>query len=146
MIPHTFLIRATLRGWTVSLDGQEHSRSWSRILAEEAAMEAALDVSRSGASVEVMIQGLLGGYKTLARDVGVPSRTPTQAYEAVEERTIARSFTTIRASSHPDGRDAPATPRAIEIIRTEAGDSCRLRPPLAAAEGATPSTTHIAPA
>jgi hypothetical protein len=70
MVQRTFLIRATLRGWTVSRDGQELSRSWSRTFAEETAMEAALDVSQSGASVEVVIQGLLGGFKTLARNGG----------------------------------------------------------------------------
>jgi hypothetical protein len=88
MIPHTFLARATLRGWTVSLDGQERRRSWSRILAEEAAMEAALDVSRSGASVEVVIRDLLGGFETLARSDDVPSRIATLAFEALGVRTI----------------------------------------------------------
>ncbi len=88
-------------------------------------MEAALDVNRSGASVEVMIQGLLGGYKTLARDGGVRSRTTTQAYEALEERTVARSFEKIRASStHPDGRDALATPRAAIRIAVPVAATC----------------------
>jgi hypothetical protein len=89
MVQRTYLIRATLRGWTVSLDGQELSRSWSRILAEEAAMEAALNVSRSGASVEVVIRRLLGGFTTLARSAGVPSGMTTQACEVLAERRAA---------------------------------------------------------
>jgi hypothetical protein len=89
MIPHTFLARATLRGWTVSLDGQELSRSWSRILAEEAAMEAALDISRSGASVAVVIRDLLGGFTTLAQSGDVPSGLATQAREVLEARRPA---------------------------------------------------------
>jgi hypothetical protein len=98
MIQRTFLIRATLQGWTVSLDGQDLSRSWSRILAEEAAMEAALDVSRSGASVEVVIRGLLGGFTTLARSGDVPTAMTTQACEALERR-ITHPFPAIMPSS-----------------------------------------------
>jgi hypothetical protein len=99
MVQHTFLIRATLRGWTVSLDGQAHSRSWSRILAEEAAMEAALDVSRSGASVAVVIRGLLGRFTTLAGSGDVPSRMAIQACEALDERRVAHAFPAIMPSS-----------------------------------------------
>jgi hypothetical protein len=99
MVQHTFLIRATVRGWTVLLDGQERSRSWSRILAEEAAMEAALDVSRSGASVAVVIRRLFGGFTTLAQSGGVPSGMTTLACDALEERRIARPFPAIMPSS-----------------------------------------------
>ena len=99
MVQRTFLIRATLRGWTVSNDGQELSQSWSQILAEETAMEAALDVSRSGASVEVVIRGMLGGFTTLARSGGAPTAMTSQACEALEERRIAHPFPAIMPSS-----------------------------------------------
>ena len=98
MIQHTFLIRATLRGWTVSADGREIARSWSRILAEEAAMDAALNVSRSGAPVEVVMRGPFGGTKTLASTGNVRSGTPHVSH-APEQKTAAYPRSEIPSSA-----------------------------------------------
>ena len=48
MSHHTLLVQASLRGWSVLVDGKPLTGSWSRTLAKEAAMEEALNILRAG--------------------------------------------------------------------------------------------------
>ena len=78
---HTYTIRPSLKGWTVVLNGEEVLRTWSRSAAEEAAMEAALCDERAGRPVAVVVQGISGRARTIAR--GQP------ATRAAAERSAA---------------------------------------------------------
>ena len=63
----TYIIRPTLKGWTVVLNKAEVLRTWSRSAAEEAAMEAARGDERAGRPVAVVALGLDGRMRTIAR-------------------------------------------------------------------------------
>jgi len=68
------VIQASLSGWSVTLDGQPLTSSWSRALAEDAAMEEALNIRRSGMGVEVLVRGLFGPARTVAQEGAVPAQ------------------------------------------------------------------------
>jgi hypothetical protein len=76
MSHHTLLIQASLKGWSVLVDGEPLMGSWSRALAEEAAMEEALNIRRSGKAVEILVKGLFGPARMIAQEGCVPVRRP----------------------------------------------------------------------
>jgi len=88
MSHHTLLIQASLKGWSVLVDGEPRMGSWSRTLAEEAAMEEALNLRRSGKAVEVLVKGLFGPARMIAREGGVPVRRPVDSAGAASEAAV----------------------------------------------------------
>jgi len=76
MSHHTLLVQASLRGWSVLVDGKPLTGSWSRTLAEEAAMEEALNILRAGGAVEILVKGLFGPARMIVQEGAVPARRP----------------------------------------------------------------------
>jgi hypothetical protein len=84
----TLLIRASFKGWSVLVNGEPLMSSWSRTLAEEAAMEEALNIRRSGKAVEVLVKGLFGPARMIAQEGCVPVRRPVGSADAASEAAV----------------------------------------------------------